>query len=161
MRALRTSAFMSPNHEPLTTVLVEPSLKGTIEEAVVHLRTPGTLVIHDIFDVPNPPIGAWEATPEDAGAATVLATTEAMRRIDEAAERNMAVMFFYNAAALRVATAGVFPTAPAPLTVEQIRTVFEQLATHPAYDGQHVHAFTERGHRIDLKNGHVTDLPPE
>lgn len=153
MRALRVTAYMSPDHEPLTVVTIEPSLKVPPEDVVAAMLEPGVLLIHDIFDVPN--------SPDDVDAAAVLATTEAMRRMDEDAERNMAVMYFWDAAALRVATAAVFPTKPAPLTVEQITTVFEQLATHPAYEGQHVHAFTEEGHRVNLKNGHVTDLPPE
>lgn len=161
MRALRTTAFMDTHHEPLTTVVLEPGLRFSAEEALAYLRTPGTLVLHDIFDVPDPPNGEWEETPEDAGAAIVVATTDALARIDADVEKNMAIMYFYNAEALRVATEAVFPTAPAPLSVEQIKTVFEQLATHPNYNGQHVHAFTEEGHQVNLKNGHVTDLPPE
>lgn len=161
MRALRTTAFMDTHHEPLTTVVLEPGLKFSAEEALAYLRTPGTLVIHDIFDVPNPPGGEWEGTVEEADEAIVVATTDALTRMDADVEKNMAVMYFWNAEALRVATESVFATQPAPLTVEQIKTVFEQLATHPNYNGQHVHAFTEEGHQVNLKNGHVTDLPPE
>lgn len=162
MRALRTTAFIHPDQPPLTTVVIEASLRVPIEQAAEGMRSqPDVLVITDIFDAPNPPRGEWEATPEDAGAATVLATTEAMRRMDEDVERNMAILYFYNGAALRVVREAVIPTLPAPLTVEQITTVFEQLAYHPNYNGQHVNAFTEDGHQVNLKNGHVTNLPPE
>lgn len=155
MRALRTSAFPMPGGPPLTMVVVEDSLKVSIEEAASGHRTlqPGVFVITDIFDVQDPT--------GDPDQDTILATTQAMRNMDAETEANMSVLYYYDAGALRVAREAVFSTKPAPLTVEQITTVFEQLAYHPDYNGQVVKTFTEDGTIVSLSNGHVTHMPPD
>lgn len=150
MRALRTSIFPEPGPAPLTTVVAEGDLKISAEKAAEAHRTfePGVFVITDIFDVPDD---------ADHTACAALA----MERIDREREANMSILYYYDAEALRVVRedGGVTSTKPAPLSVEEVTTVFEQLAYHPSYKGQSVQTMAEDGTTmVSLSHGHVTHV---
>lgn len=66
--------------------------------------------------------------------------------------RNMALLFFWDARALRTLRAGGVCTATerSPLTVAQITEVFEQLREHPDYDNHTVMSISADGQVVKM-----------
>lgn len=145
MRALRSTLY-SPALEPMTIVVRDSDITDTLESARVRTAMPGFFVATDLFEIDG------EA---DIVVATVAATLrqEAMR--DD--ERNMAIQFYWATAQFQLVsrTGHVIMPLPAPLSVEQVRTVFEQITQHPDYTEQSVTATTKDGVHVHIEKGEV------
>lgn len=142
MKILRTSMFRSHAEPPFTLVVREADLAVPIEEcanAPNPLR--GAFTAQEIFEMPGEP-------------SLVEATVEAHRRQQARAlvESNMALLYEWDGAALAKVTKGgvLMGTLPAPLTVEEISTVFIQLLAHPNYDGHRIVAIAKTGEVVTL-----------
>lgn len=144
MRVLRSSCFVDMVHPPLTTVVRDKDIRDTLESAAISSQQPGTLVVHDIFEMPD------HATIQHA-------TRKAMQRIDLKREQNMAVLFFWSLGHFRLLTKGgtLFMDKPAPLTPEDIRYVFEQLKVEPSYNDFRLTSIAYTGERVRLVEGEI------
>jgi hypothetical protein len=76
-------------------------------------------------------------------------------------ERNMAIMFFWDAAQLRqVSPDGLLAAPdPTPLSADQVEIVLLQLARHRNYQHQTVAAPSRDGFYLEMKNGIVRRRP--
>lgn len=141
MRVLRSSAY-SPALKPLTTVMRDSDVIDTLESIRAGIpREDDVLVITDLFEMED---GVIEA-----------ATHAALARLNRDEERNMAILYFWATMTLRSVTDEgmlVMP-APAPLSEEQVRAVFEQIVQHSAYRHQHVEIPAADGTRIVIEDG--------
>lgn len=146
MRVLRSSMF-SPALEPLTVVIRDSDVIDTLESIRVGAKDEALhyFIAHDIFETED---GSVEK-----------ATAFAMIRMEERAEdeRNMALQFYWATAQFQLLSEGgtLIMPEPAPLTPEQIRTVFEQIVLHPDYRNQHVQATAKDNTVVTIENGEV------
>lgn len=140
MRVLRASCYATPGLPPITTVVRDCDIVDTLESARVASLVPGALVLHDLFEV-------------DRGTNIRSATMQAVERIDAEQEGNMAVLYHYNGQWLgNVSSGGVLTaTRPAPLTPDEIEVVFDQLKSHPNYDGQLIASPSNDGTLVQMK----------
>lgn len=144
MRVLRSSLFASMSQPPLTTVVRDCDVRDSLESIAISSRQPGCLITHDIFDVPR--------------STSIQASTRlAMLRMDKRLEQNMAVLFFWTLRQLRVLRSGgtVMMDKRAPLLVEDIRYVFDQLRQEKSYDDFTIVAFAQDGEMVRIKEGQV------
>lgn len=122
MKVLRVSIFIAAGVPPMTYVMRERDLAVPMEE-VMTVFPPNQFVIYDSFEMEDGEI--------------YDATAEAARRQQERAqdEDNMAMLYYYDVAAFPSMRDGgtIAGTVPAPLSVEQIGQVFEQLSQHEGY----------------------------
>lgn len=132
--------------EPVTVIVEEDSLEGTVEESVAHMleASAGTFVAVDVFES-----GAGVAA-HLAGAARAAAARDD--------ERNAAILYYWAAAHLPLlAEHGVLMTRdPAPLSADEVRDVLLQLSRHPAYRGQRVVVAAADGTIVTLSEGEVS-----
>ena len=124
MKVLRASMWVAAPYmgfnEAALVVLNQKDLRTPIEEARDTFRTPGVLVICDVFDV-------------DDGLTIEASAREALRRRDLEREANMATLYHWNAQAMMLTNAGgmVINPEPAPLRADDIEYTLGQLAEHP------------------------------
>lgn len=82
-----------------------------------------------------------------------------MIRMEERAEdeKNMALQFYWVIRHFNlVSEEGLIAMpAPAPLSVEQIKTVFEQIVMHPRYTRQRVTGFASDNTPVHIEGGEV------
>lgn len=146
MRVMRSSFYSSMYAEPVATVLREDDLVDTIDSARHKLMNPEHgFVVFDIFDM----------TRADIAQATMTATRRMAER--QRRERDMATLFFYGVQVLRMLRrGGLWQTPdPAPLSVDEIRAAFEQLAMHPSYEDQVLATTSEDGTPVRVVRGRV------
>jgi hypothetical protein len=151
MKALRTTVYTNLSGAFVSHVVREEDLQGSLMECMegsrVLARRQSALVIFDFFDVPD------GTSPEEAALIGVQRQSEVSED-----ETNMAILYHWDAQALRqTKDAGVvFSTRNAPLTVDQIKFVFEQLKEHPAYRKQTVTTTSYDGKKVSIRAGQVT-----
>lgn len=146
MRVLRSSMY-SPALAPMTVVIRDSDVTDTLESirfgAIGH--EPDAFVVTDLFETIDGGIDQ--------------ATAFAMIRMEERAEdeRNMALQFYWATAQFQLLSGGgtLIMPEPAPLTPEQVRIVFEQIAKHSDYDHQSVQATAKDGTVVRIENGEV------
>lgn len=146
-RVARITAF-GPELEPISVVVHEDELSMPMEEAISAMRpVPGGYVAVDEFESDHELVGA-----------TLEATQRGMDAREE--ESQAALLYHWNAGVLlRVAEGGVLTaTLPAPLTVERIIDVFQQLAVHPNYRGQLVMGISQDERFVTMRNGDAKEV---
>jgi hypothetical protein len=130
---------------PMTVATFEDNLIITAEVLAEQMRIPGVFVATEVFETDAP----------DEGAATI----EAVMRMQESEEHNMAVMFWWVVGYLHNASreAYIGLTGPNPLTEEQNIEVLEQIAAHPLYAEQRISTPTvDESRFVILDNGKIT-----
>lgn len=128
MRAVRVTHYGQMTNTPTFAVTLDGETADTLEGLRCNARMPGSLILVNIFDVPD---GTTIAE------ATYLGGLA--RRGYEKVEQAQATLYFWLAdhelphlpPRISACTPG-----PTPLNREQIADVLEQLAQHPNYQGQ-------------------------
>lgn len=152
MRALRISLYAAINAPPVTSVVLESDLNCSVEaaceSALEYGRNNGVFVAFEIFEVLN-------------DADVTLVTMQTLNRHRSSTfddERNQAVLYLWNAQALRQLNPGgvLSATRPAPLNAAQIESVFRQLQHHVYYKDQKMISIASNGDLVIFKNGEVT-----
>lgn len=135
MKVLRATTY-PPDLNPLHVVLRECDITVPLEE--VGGEEFG-FMISDIFTIDGEP---------EIPSATVVALNRWGACKD--AERNQAIMYYWTFAQFRVMVSGgvIISNKPAPLTEEQMRAVWVQLAKLPEYDNYRFTAVTKDGETI-------------
>lgn len=135
MKVLRSTMWKTPD-EKMTMVVRASDMRVPLETLIEAPPLPGGLITHSLFEMQGAP-------------SIQEATMEALHRFEARAnrERNMAILYFWDAMALRTVSPGglLTPTQPAPLLADEIEPVLVQLAAHPNYIGQTVQVFSEEG----------------
>lgn len=148
MKALRVTHW-APDLDPVTIIAREDALKVSIEAMAETQRIAGVFTIIDFFEV------------EDDGDAEGAAAIGAKRAAERfKVERNMAMLFYFDAETLaRVNPGGVLTaTLPAPLSKDDIVATLLQLAAHPNYHrSQSVLAISEDHEIVMLRGGEIID----
>jgi hypothetical protein len=141
------SIFMDPDR-PVHTVVMEADLTITVEEFTKDMVKPGHLTLFDIVE---------QKKKEDLKKVAERLSNRMRRR--KKRERNMAILFFWDAMMLRKSVnpgGALMNKDPAPLNTDEIVTVFKQLANHPDYNDHTVIARPEKDDCvIELKSGEV------
>lgn len=72
-------------------------------------------------------------------------------------ERNMAILYYYDAQALLLAQDGgvISTTAPGPLDVDDVTYVLKRLAKHPSYRGQSIIAHARGMEAVVMRDGNI------
>lgn len=169
MKILRMSLYESPfpSDAPHHTIVDVEQLNKSVEEAIEEMRTDERLdgyIAHEVFDVdpadPEIEIHASRETMMEVGAETLrlIRITQVAMRLHEAAlprELNCAMLYHYDAGMFaQVKTGGsVIGTVPTPLSAEEIKDVFLQLAARSDYRGFTLQTISEDGEVVRL-------LPP-
>lgn len=150
MRALRSSAWMDPVHDPLTVVVLEGSTTDTLESVREGMkRVPdqqGKIFVgSDILEVGD--------------ADELRASQLAMEGMDYDREQNQAIMFFWVVTTLPAISEGgiIMSDKPAPLSTHEMAEVYEQVALSPFYKKQSFLAFNEQKQSIRFCDGKVTE----
>lgn len=149
MKFVRITAWSSPDSHTLTVAAVH-SLTQTVDEILESAARdiPGLFYTFDIFELD---------APADVDPAVVL---HAGQRFQQRAteERDMAIMYFWDAAKLKQASPRglLAATQPAPLSADQVEQVLVQLARHPNYRHQIIASPTKDGFRVSMQDGVVT-----
>ncbi len=149
MHVLRCTLFRDPDHY-LTTVVREQDVTSFGE--VLSGRPALSFLAHDVFEMADADI-------QEATVAALARRTE--YKVER--ERNQAISFFWHAAALNTIRGGglVTNTICSPLSQEEVRQVFLQLAEHPNYEpSKTVRSYAEDGVAVTLAGGSV-HLQPE
>lgn len=140
-QVLRCTIYEDPFH-PLTWIVRGIDLDVAIKNAALDFEMIHTevFVVTDIFDVT-----------EDEFNDEAKLIHRGLSRLKDSAreleERNMAISFYWNAAQLRfVSEEGLLANpSPAPLSVEQLKTIARQLRAHPNYKKQTITMVTREG----------------
>lgn len=130
-----------------TFVVLEKDLTVSAEQYLKDLpRTPGLFSVTEAVDSPD----------MDLVTATAWIANYVQERRD--IERDMAILYYWDAQMLRMLNAGgpCVNTRPAPLTVEQIQVVFEQLKHHPNYTGNTVLTIAKDLTPVQLRAGEIS-----
>lgn len=147
MRVLRSTMY-GPELSPLTTVVRDSDVTDTLESVRFGApdSVPELFVATEIFEMD-------EASIESA-------TTTALERMaplhDD--ERNMAILFYWATAHLRLTKRGsgmLIMPARAPLSDTQVRATFEQILKHPIYQGQSVQSTAQDGTVVRIEDGEI------
>lgn len=149
MQFLRATAYTPVDQ--LTVVVSCDDLAITPEAYKQHMK-----------GVPGPAFIAFDLFDFDGDLAA--ATAEAMKRMAARtrAEQDQAIGYHWNGEMLSHARAMLMNPAPAPLTVEQMTDMLEQLAEHPNYAGQLVTTCVvdddNNATVFEMKDGSVTAI---
>jgi hypothetical protein len=153
MKVLRSTIFPRPvkGAFPVTTVVRDLDMTVPLEEVRTSAEEldRSVLVLSDLFEVPD-------------DTDTVAATLAAERRIRKDAERNMAMLFHWDAMAMKVTNprSVISPTLPAPLGEADVRHVLDALAKHPDYRGHAIVAICEDWTIVAMRYGRIGKLGP-
>lgn len=142
---LRVTHWPHPDN-PVMMVLAEEDMKLPAIEAVEDLlKADKGFFTYEVFEAEGGMIAVTSH-------ATLRTSGE---RGDQ--ERNMAILYHYDADCLRVLREGgiLAATKPAPLAREDVAWVMRHLARHPDYRGQSVVVPIEDGTTVTMKNGEV------
>lgn len=127
MKVFRSTLYPPSIDDPITVVAALSSLAEPVEQVMADMERIGEFVVSEVFEVPD--------DTQDP-----RLTVEGMKRqiANAADERNMAISYYWNAVKLGLLVEGgaLFNPSPAPLSVDQIRTVLRQLHKHPSYNKQ-------------------------
>lgn len=111
-------------------------------------------------DVPGPAFVAFDVFEHDGDLASAISVGRERWEATTQDEMNQAISYHWNGQMLAQARAVLMNPAPAPLSVEQVKDVLEQLAKHPNYKGQQVMCFVLDDNQnlteITMQNGEVS-----
>jgi len=142
---MRQSAWAGYDRPPLTTVVRDEDMKDTLESVRTQMdQNDDLFVISDIFTMAD---GTIEQ-----------ATVQAMSRIEEQGERNMAILYFWCAKTFPMLASNgtILIPDPSPLTYEQAEYALTRLAARDDYDNYTVQTdLAPSGETIQLVNGEV------
>lgn len=151
MRVLRSCFFSQIHKPPIMGVVLDGDTSDTLDSAAqqsldIGLKNNG-FVINDIFEMPD-------------GTSTEVATLEATRRTQKVGEQemHMATMYLWLVDhAFRTSQPGgaIGMDKPMPLSVDEIKLVFEQIAMNPTYENRILIAFSEDQQPVTLARGEV------
>lgn len=145
MRFLRVTHWPHPDN-PVMMVVPEEDMKLPAIEAVEDLlKADKGFFTYEIFEAEGGMIAVTSH-------ATKLTSGER-----GAEERNMAILYHYDAGCLAIVKEdGILAASrPAPLAREDVAWVMRHIARHPDYKGQSVIVPIEDGTTVKMKNGEV------
>jgi hypothetical protein len=154
------STMYGPNLEPVSMVAREQDMTEPLEQVQEALLEVGPgndaagLIVFDLFTMQGEP---------DILEATLVATERQAQRHER--ERNMAMLYYFDAAQFSLVSDGgtLTATQPAPLSVDEICSTLKQLVKHPHYRDHLIVAISEDLQIItirgdELRVGGVDDI---
>lgn len=142
MRFARVSNFYGMHVPPVSIVVGEDALRTTLEDMLHQLAAHPGFVTWEIFEDPRD---------------LVETIQDAMERMDDAREQNMATLYFYDVMMLsRCAPHGLISTTqPSPLDRESIELTLGQIALHPQYKHQTIVVHDVDGNPVTMTRGEI------
>lgn len=150
MKALRTTAIF-PDLDTVVTVVRAANDAGAL--SVRHTEAlASTFHYIDVFEVPD-----------DCERAMVAAIAAERQTKRNEIERNMAILYYYDAAALAILNDGglLSTSQPSPLSVEDVAYTLKQLARHPDYRGQRIVCEADDSTLVTLHAGEIVEPAQE
>lgn len=150
MRALRATMYPPPGAgEPITTVMLEKHLKeGVSAEAALKSMIEGAggaFIVTEIFDAPE-----VKPAEDEIVVATIAGQRRWLAHRDRELDMSIGYYWWTMTLARTVPGGTIVSPKPAPLSVEELRAVFEQVRHHPSYKEQSITTVAEDGAIVQL-----------
>lgn len=158
MRVLRSSCWSRPDRPPIMGVVLDGDTSDTLESELLKLTegVPEALILSEIFEMPD-------------GTDIEAATWEATRRTNGTVaqgEKHQVFLYFWLVRLWsggdpqtegKPANSGALMAGdqPMPLSVDEIKVVFAQLAQHPGYDDFILSYLAKDGTPVTMRHGEI------